>query len=394
MRGVIVHGALLFVALIFGYQTWTRDKTVAVKEPTGTIKIFTKPFASLKAVSWETPDRTTKLERSGEGAGAYFWGTETKTTTKPVKKPKPDPDAGAVAVPEPPPEVVTTTREFPLNDETEKLLQKLAALPALRKLGKLDQAQLADYELGDSTVTFNLVFDDGARSFVVSNKALKPLKADDRFVNVIDSETGEAYALAKEIVEPFVTGESKVRLKEVHSFKDEDLTAATVTSKGKTVSLVRAVANDDSGKQKQTWARAESPTIPDQTMANLVKRIDDLRASKYETELDPATLEELVTVKLSTAAGKDVGYATLYKRVKDEEATPTPTPAAPTPAAPTPGAPTPAAPDAAAAAEPAPPPAPKAEAEYFIKTERTRVLGVVIKSAAERIELDLAEMQK
>ena len=50
MRGVIVHGILLVVMLGFGYQTWTRDKTIRVN--TGDVSIWDGSTGDLTAVEY------------------------------------------------------------------------------------------------------------------------------------------------------------------------------------------------------------------------------------------------------------------------------------------------------------------------------------------------------
>ena len=83
MRGALIHGVLLAVMLVYGYRTWTRDKTV---EPTaGSVTLWDKPESDLVSIEYKAPKKIVKLERKPEG---YWWGSETTIEMKP-KPPKP-----------------------------------------------------------------------------------------------------------------------------------------------------------------------------------------------------------------------------------------------------------------------------------------------------------------
>ena len=48
MRGAIIHGVLLVVMLVYGYRTWTRDKTV---EPNvGSVVLWDKHETDVKSI--------------------------------------------------------------------------------------------------------------------------------------------------------------------------------------------------------------------------------------------------------------------------------------------------------------------------------------------------------
>jgi hypothetical protein len=83
MKGVLIHGALLGVMLVYGYKTWTKDE--AAKPTGGEVVMWTRGEADVSKIEFQTDNRLVRLERRGAGADAYWWGTETKT----VKKPKP-----------------------------------------------------------------------------------------------------------------------------------------------------------------------------------------------------------------------------------------------------------------------------------------------------------------
>ena len=84
MKGALIHGALLVVMLVYGYRTWTRDKTT---EPNrGDVVLWEKTEADLVSIEYKSDRKDVKIERRGTGGDAYWWGTDT-TTEKKVKAP-------------------------------------------------------------------------------------------------------------------------------------------------------------------------------------------------------------------------------------------------------------------------------------------------------------------
>ncbi|MBE7452844.1 MAG: hypothetical protein HS111_29390 [Kofleriaceae bacterium] len=124
MKGVIVHGALLAVMLVYGYLTWTKEKPAATV--TGDVVMWNRGEPELKAIELAATDQTLRLERRGEGAAAYWWGIDSRTTKKmkPVEPPPP-PAPGEAPPPPPEPEWITetTVREFPVGEPGEKLVR-------------------------------------------------------------------------------------------------------------------------------------------------------------------------------------------------------------------------------------------------------------------------------
>ena len=51
MRGALIHGVLLAVMLVYGYRTWTRDKTVA--PDLGNIVLWDKTDADLVSIEYK-----------------------------------------------------------------------------------------------------------------------------------------------------------------------------------------------------------------------------------------------------------------------------------------------------------------------------------------------------
>ena len=53
MRGALIHGVLLAVMLVYGYRTWTRDKTV--QPNVGSVVLWNKADTDLVSIEYRSP---------------------------------------------------------------------------------------------------------------------------------------------------------------------------------------------------------------------------------------------------------------------------------------------------------------------------------------------------
>src|SRR5689334_12356527 len=89
MRGALIHGVLLAVMLIYGYRTWTRDKTV--QPDRGAVVLWDKSEAELASVEYRSEKKIVRLEQRSDANGPYWWGQETTIDKRPKaveKKPE------------------------------------------------------------------------------------------------------------------------------------------------------------------------------------------------------------------------------------------------------------------------------------------------------------------
>ncbi|MCA9674087.1 MAG: hypothetical protein H6709_05520 [Kofleriaceae bacterium] len=380
MKGAIIHGVLLIAMLVFGYQTWSRDKSVP--STTGTVVLWNDKAADLQSIVWETKERTIKLERRGDGAAAYYWGSDSKSTKKTKPKPPPPPpatddagvpvatdagvpaatDAGVPPAPaEPEVETVTTTREFPVGEAGDDLIKGFAAMRAVRDLGALSEEQKVEYKLNDADKTLTLVFPSKTRTFVLGGTVAS---GKDRYV--LDVDSGKGYVVAGTLLTPLEGGENS--LKPRRAVPPGDTVAAIEIAApgadGKHRTVDRISITDDKGKPTKAWG-SKATGEADATAANFLSKIEtELRPGKFDPDLDPATLTELVTLTYKDDKGAKVGALTLYKRMKTPEQPPAGAPVPPNPAQP--------------------------EPEYFIKSDLTRVLAEAPRAAGDQVEQNIA----
>src|SRR5690349_16556963 len=194
MRGALIHGGLLVVMLLYGYRTWTRDTNTPPDR--GSVVLWDKSESDLTALELKSDTRVIRLERRGQGGDSYWWGTDTTIERRPKPvPPKPPADgsgagsaagsgagsaggsgpgsaagsgAGSAATPPaatPPAadDEVRKTREFPIGEAAEELIQAWAKARALRDLGAPTEEQSKDYKLSDAKTTITATFKEGPR---------------------------------------------------------------------------------------------------------------------------------------------------------------------------------------------------------------------------------------
>jgi len=391
MKGALIHGILLAVMLVYGYRTWTRDKTV--QPNVGSVVLWNKSEADIQSIEYRGPKKIVKLERRPEG---YWWGTDTTVEVK-VKPKAPDAagsgagsagsgsagsgsagsgaGSGSAA-----PEVVTVeeeetgrkVREFPLGDSAEKLLKNYASARALRDLGKPSDSARKDYKFGTkptnavtykdgkvvSTSVVTITFKDGSsRSFTVGGSVYG---GSDKYV--LDDKSGRAYVFSKDLLTALEIGESNLHLLDPRGFDAAKIGSVTIDANGKTKTVARMTKAGADGKQQKTWGDPATGTS-DQTAANFVDNANNLRPTEYNATLKPADLQIVLRLSYKEERGAPLGTLTLYKREKPGTL------------------------PEGQELDPANPP--KGETEYYIVTEKTRVPALVRKDTAQRMEQDI-----
>jgi len=394
MKGALIHGALLAVMLVYGYQTWTRDKTVQPAQ--GSVALWDRKESDLVSIEYKAEKKIVKLERKPEG---YWWGSDTAIETRP-KKPTsagagsgsagsagsaaPATGSGAAgsaaavatgsgsagsgagsgsaataAKPPAPPEqeeVSRKTREFPLGEAADKLIKDVVSLRALRDLGVPTEENKKDYKLGDTKTAITLTFKDGTKTFLVGGLVYG---GSDRYV--VDQSSGKAYVFSKDLISGLEVGESSLHLLDPRGFDTAKVEEIAIESGGKTKNVVRIETETD-GQKRKTWADADTKK-PNQTAANFVDNANNLRPTEYAADLKISDLTPVLKLEYRGENQGKLGTLTLYRRQKPGQLAPD------------------------QELDPANPP--KGETEYYVVTERTRVPGLVRKDTAERTENDI-----
>ncbi|MEJ7598731.1 MAG: hypothetical protein WKG01_12555 [Kofleriaceae bacterium] len=415
MKSALIHGILLAVMLVYGYRTWTRDKTI--QKNLGSVVLWDKSESDLVSLEYTTDKiedklpgkpqkkKTVRIERRGAGAAAYWWGIETTVDKKekPPEVPKVDPAAGSgsagsgsagsgsagsgsavaagsgsagsgsagsgsagsgsavaagsgSAAPDAKPTVEEKTKkiEFPLSEDGEKIVKSFYKARAMRDLGVLDDKKKQDYKLAETKNTLEVTFRDGKRMFAVGGDVYG-----DRYI--LDTSTGKGYVLSKELVSKIEVGASSLQLTDPKGFDGTKIDSVAIESGGRTKNAKRIETEKD-GKKVKTWGDAATAKA-DATLGTFIDNVNNLRPTEYAPTIKVDALTPVVRLTYRDPAGGSLGTLMLFRREK------------------------PGVLPEGAELDPANPP--KGETEYYIVTERTHVPALVLRDNAERTEQDL-----
>ena len=182
-RAVLIHGVIALAALTLAFFAWRHSRTVhdeSDQEAIAEVVIADLARSDLEEITYHSEKRLVEI-RLGKGDRPSWITVTTETKVAPAKAAVPNEpqvadggvadggvaDGGAPLLSgdggEPPqgdggpleasPEVErieTKVEHFAANDNLSKLIDDLVPIKAMRKLGKLSQTQLDDFELGDT----------------------------------------------------------------------------------------------------------------------------------------------------------------------------------------------------------------------------------------------------
>jgi Domain of unknown function (DUF4340) len=326
--GPLVHLGVLLVATAAAVVVWTRDKEPKAQ---GDVTVWSGRASEVDRVLFESKTRKVELTAKSDAAGRYFVGVADREAPAP-----PAGDAGA-----PPPAPARTTTTFVSVSAADRLATSLGPLKAIRALGRVGDDRAAEFGLGDpeATLTFKV---SGAEHKLLLGGATPG--GGDRYVK--DPASGEIYVLKGDTLRSLEGAESSMMERELHEWKEPDVTGAKILAGGKTRGLVRT-----GPEGKKVWADAQKPDDTDETLGNWVSKLDRLRPLEFVAAA-PEGRETVVRVEY-TGDRKALGFVEVVK-----------------------------APGAAG------------KADYFLQTERTRLFAKVAASLAETLEQDTASLVK
>jgi len=309
----------------------------------------------------ERRDLTIERRPAKDGQPSYLWATLKKMSLpgKPRKKkgaPEPEQqtdETGDEPISVPEEAATTTTSQFPVGDDGEKAIARLAPLKALRDLGVPDDAAKKDYGLAQSTEKLTVGSGSATRELALGARVFG---GNDRYV--LDSKSGHAFVVGGEVFSPFDAGEAGLREKRLHGFDMKHLAQATIKAGDKERPLVRVMKNAEADDPQRpsmgvSWADAKTPDKPDQTVTNVMDRMEHLMPIDY-VQPDETSLETIASFEYRGKDGKAIGSLSFTKR----------------------------------------PSTSGGQVEYFVKTEQTRAIARVNPNAGARIENDITELLK
>lgn len=330
-RSFFVHLGLLLVAAVFAVSVWTRDKKAAALSQAD-VTVWSGRPDDIQRVAYEGKNKKVSLEAHKDKLGRYFIGTSEREPPPP-----PATDGGA-----PPPAAEPKSTTFVSVGGAEKLAESLAPLRAIRAIGKIGDDRAAEFGLDTPEGTLTVTIGGTEHKLVFG--APTP-GGGDRYVK--DPGSGEVYAVKGDILRDLDAPESRLLERDLHEWKDADITRVRVIAGDKTRELVRG---GEGGKK--FWADPASADQNDETAGNWMSKLDRLRPSEYATAA-PEPRQVVARVEYVGSSG-DLGFLELVKG----------------------------------------PPGDGGKPDYFLMTERTRLHGKVPTSIAEQVEQDIGAVVK
>jgi hypothetical protein len=345
VQRLLVHGAVLAVAVLGAGYFWTRDKDTAGSVVADVTVWGGKP-ADVQKIVFESKARTTRIESRKDEVGRWFEGTVSKQAPPPpAPKPKPKPDAGPDGsdgeASEAPVEAVKppTVVQVISVKAAEKIAEAVAPLKAVREIGRVPGDLEADFGLAEPEGTLTLTIGGNERKLVVG--AAAPGGAD-RYVR--NAATELVYAVRGDFLRDLMSGETVLNERDLHGFEDEEIKSVRILSGGKSREILRSGA-----ASAAVWSDPATPEKPEETVSNWMAKVARLRPTEYVDAL-PGPAEANLLLRLEYVGKKgDLGFLEVYRFGGAEEK----------------------------------------KSDWFIRTERTRKFAKVFGATAEQVEQDL-----
>ncbi len=331
-RGLLIHVGLFVLASAGAARMWMRDeqpKTLVQTEAT----VWSGRAADVERIVFEGKNKKVTLEAKKDELGAYYVGALERSAPPP-----PAPDSKA-----PPAPAKTGKTEFVAVGAAQKLIDALAPLKALRALGRIAEDRSSEFGLSEPEGTLIVTIKGTERKIVIGGTTPG---GGDRYVR--DPSSGETYVIDGDAVRDLDTAESRLVERELHEWKEAEVTTAEVSAGGKKRQILRGGPDG-----KRFWADPAAADQKDETLANWMSKVDRLRPTDYVMST-PADKQDLVRIEYS-AGSRKLGFVEVAR---------------------------------IPAADPAGKP------DYLVRTERTRLFAKVPATTAEQVEQDLGSILK
>ena len=335
-RGLLIHAGLFVLATASAAHMWMRDeKPKALGQAEATV--WTGRAADVQRIVFEGKNKKVTLETKKDDVGAYYVGALDRNEAPPTPPP-----AGSVAAPERPPSKTGKT-EFVAVGAAQKIVDAMAPLKALRALGKIPEDRASEFGLTEPEGTLIVALGGTERKLVIGGTTAG---GGDRYVK--DPSSGEIYVIDGDAVRDLDTAESRLIERDLHEWKEAEVTAANVKGGDKTRQIVRA-----GPEGKRFWADPGAADQKDETLANWMSKLDRLRPTDY-VMTTPADKKDLFRIDY-LAGSRELGFVEVARLGSTDSA---------------------------------------GKPEYVVRTERTRLFAKVPASTAEQIEQDLGSVLK
>ncbi len=283
-RGLIIHAALLGVAVAASVAVWTKDEAPAKTSPSQ-VEVWGGRAADVKKVELESQKRTLSLEAHKDDRGPYFVA---KVTKESVPR-KPAGDGGA-----PPPPAKRETTTFVAVEAGSKLAEQLAPLKAMRRVGKIEDDRKEEFGFHEPEGTVKISI--GPTEYELLIGGTTP-GGGHRYVKA--SKSGLVYVIDGSTIRDILTAETRLIERKLWGFDADEVTRAVVTVGETTRELLKK-----GGEQSGVWADPAAPDKQDETASNWMARVERLRVTEYMEDSSGGTSVGDPVVSIEYFAGK------------------------------------------------------------------------------------------
>lgn len=303
-RSVMTNAAALGAALIAAYFVWTREPDTSA----GDISILSIR-GGIDKIRYEEPDLEVAIEKRKDGRGAYYWVKTKKMVTPPrARKPEPpaptktpapvgttlnkDPKAEAEADKEAPlsKEMKITTpkalapalpkvaqfKEFRGNETTEKLIEELSTLTALRTLGKVDATKLKTFGLKDSKRKLVLTMGKTNRIFIIGDKTHGNM---DYYVQ--DTQDERVYVIKPKQMQNLKYAEYRLIDRRLYDFKTDEIDTVKIMAKVAGEDKSQSLTQHNRRKSRAAFWSLTGSNKREELYTNWMTKLLRLRVSDY-----------------------------------------------------------------------------------------------------------------
>ncbi|HMY21414.1 MAG TPA: DUF4340 domain-containing protein, partial [Polyangium sp.] len=285
-RGLLIHVGLFVLASAGAAKMWLREdqpKALAQTEAT----VWQGRPADVERVVFDGKTKKVSLETKKDDVGSYYVGALERSATPPP--------SGSAGTPPPAPPAKGKT-EFVAVGAAQKIVDAMAPLKALRALGKIPEDRASEFGLAEPEGTLVVMLKGAERKLVIGGTTPG---GGDRYVK--DPASGETYVIDGDAVRDLDSAETRLVERDLHEWKEAEITAAKVKTSDKSRQIVRG-----GPEGKRFWAHPGAADQKDETVANWMSKIDRLRPTDY-VMTTPSDKQDIVRIDY-VAGTRELGF--------------------------------------------------------------------------------------
>ncbi len=338
MKNLPIHGAVAVIALVAAYGAWTHKRKSGESSQDSAeqseIVVAEIQRHELTGLTYETEDKVVSVNLDKQES-PYWLTVTTKTKIRNKRPPQAKKaDAGAADTPPdltgdgdagvlsdgaaaskatPGKQTAPAYREdvirFAANDVFDEILAKLAPLKAVRRLGKIQENRLEDFELHEPKSTLTLNLKRGPR---VLNVGGRTFGGGDHYV--LDEQNGEVYLLESKLIRDLNMARTRLIQRDLHRFDISEAVSVKVSSGDRQIVIEH---RNRLNERDATWSPAQGTKGSGELHTNWMQQLSRLRALSYLKEDEiPAEAGSSMLMRLEylDVKGDSLGFIQIIRR--------------------------------------------------------------------------------